>query len=296
MASGSVRAGTIRAGTIRAGSVGVGTVGVGTVGVGTVRVGTCGWTYRHWRGTFYPPDLSTGRWRDWYIAAFPAVELDYSFYRLPSEAAIAAWRGAADRAPGFRFALKGSRLITHARRLEAVDDLVRRFADRARPLGTALAFILWQLPPRLELDVPRLEAFLDVLPADLPHCVEFRDPSWLVPNALDVLRRREVACCWVSSMLMPADAPDTAGFAALRLHGLAGGFAHDYDEDELSPWVERLRGVAASGRDAYAFFNNDGEARAPADAAQLIEMLGDAVYRWPPAGVVAPKVKRPARR
>jgi uncharacterized protein YecE (DUF72 family) len=261
---------------------------------GTVRVGTCGWIYRHWRGCFYPDGLPARRWRDWYIAAFPAVEVDYSFYRLPSPAAIAAWRSAAASAPGSRFALKGSRLITHVRRLEGVDEALSAYVERVRPLSPALAFVLWQLPPSLPLDVPRLVRFLERLPTDLRHCIEFRDPSWLVPESLDALRERGVACCWVSSRAMPAAAPDTAGFAALRLHGLGGGFAHDYTEDELSPWAERLRSVAASGRDAYAFFNNDGACRAPADARQLIGLLGDAAVPWPPAEVRAPEVS--ARR
>ncbi|HYM83909.1 MAG TPA: DUF72 domain-containing protein [Candidatus Dormibacteraeota bacterium] len=254
----------------------------------SVRVGTCGWIYRHWRDRFYPPGLSPTRWRDAYIANFPAVEVDYSFYRLPSTAAIEAWRSAAEAAPGFRFALKGSRLITHVRRLADVDKALDTYIARVRPLGRALAFVLWQLPPTLELDLPRLVTFLDRLPADLRHCVEFRHPSWLVPPVLDALHARSVACCWVSSRAMPAEAPDTSSFVALRFHGLGGGFAHDYTDEELAPWVERLRAAAASGREAYAFFNNDGDARAPADARELIGLLGDAAMPWPPEGVGAP--------
>ncbi len=260
-----------------------------------VRVGTCGWIYGHWRDRFYPPGLPQGRWRDAYIAAFPAVEVDFSFYRLPSTAAIESWRRAAEAAPGFRFALKGSRLITHVLRLGDVDEALETYLERVRPLGPALAFILWQLPPTLELDLPRLTGFLDRLPADLRHCVEFRHRSWLVQPVLDALYARSVACCWVSSRRMPADAPDTASFVALRFHGLRGGFAHDYTDGELAPWVERLAAVAASGREAYAFFNNDGEARAPADAAQLIGLLGDAAMPWPPEGMEAP-VPRARRR
>lgn len=262
---------------------------------GTVRVGTCGWMYADWRDRFYPPGLPTARWRDAYVATFPAVEVDASFYRLPSEAAIDAWAGAARAAPGFRFALKGSRLITHLRRLEGIDEALATYLDRIRPLGPALAFILWQLPPSLTLDTPRLTGFLERLPADLRHCVEFRHPSWLVPSALDALRARDVACCWVSSRVMPPQAPDTAAFIVLRFHGLAGGFAHDYSDAELAPWAARLTTAARSGREAYAFFNNDTGARAPADAAQLIELLGDAAMPWPPEGVVAPS-PRPRKR
>lgn len=256
---------------------------------GLVRTGTCGWIYRHWRDRFYPPGLPPSRWRDAYVAAFPAVEVDYSFYRLPSEAAIESWRSAAEAAPGFRFALKGSRLITHVRRLESVDEALETYLRRVRPLGTALAFVLWQLPPSLTLDLPRLTDFVERLPADLRHCVEFRHPSWLVPAVLGLLEARGIACCWVSSRAMPDTAPDTAGFVALRFHGLSGGFAHDYSDAELAPWVARLSAVAASGREAYAFFNNDAQARAPADARQLVGLLGDAAMPWPPPGVVPPE-------
>ena len=266
---------------------------------GTVRVGTCGWMYADWRSRFYPPGLPTARWRDHYVASFPAVEVDASFYRLPSEAAIEAWRRAAEAAPGFRFALKGSRLITHVRRLEVVDEALATYIGRVRPLGPALAFVLWQLPPTLTLDLPRLERFLDRLPADMRHCVEPRHPSWLEPSVFRALTSRGIACCWVSSAAMPAEAPDTAGFVALRLHGLSGGFAHDYTDAELAPWADGLAAVAASGREAYAFFNNDAEAHAPADARQLIGLLGPAAMPWPPAGVVAPvppESRRKARR
>ena len=258
---------------------------------GIVRVGTCGWIYRDWRDRFYPPGLPTSRWRDAYIATFPAVEVDYSFYRLPSDAAIEAWRRAAEAAPGFRFALKGSRLITHVRRLDAVDEALETYVRRVRPLGPALAFVLWQLPPSLPLDLPRLTGFLDRLPSDLRHCVEFRHPSWLVAAVFDGLAARGVACCWVSSRAMPGLAPDTAGFVALRFHGLSGGFAHDYDDAELAPWAERLAAIARSGREAYAFFNNDAGARAPADARQLVGLLGPAAMPWPPAGVTTPAVR-----
>ncbi len=259
-----------------------------------VRVGTCGWMYADWRGRFYPPGLPAARWRDAYVATFPAVEVDATFYRLPSETAITAWRRAADAAPGFRFALKGSRLITHVRRLGAVEEALAAYVARVRPLGPALAFVLWQLPPDLRLDPGRLCAFLDRLPEDLRHAVEFRHPSWLEPGVLEALGSRGIACCWVSSSVMPGEAPDTAGFVTLRFHGLAGGYAHDYTDAELASWAGRLAAVAASGREAYAFFNNDSLARAPADARQLIGLLGPAAMPWPPAGVVAPAPRRRA--
>ncbi len=241
-----------------------------------IRVGTCGFVYDHWRGPFYPPGLPQSRWLAWYATRFPAVEIDASFYRLPSARAIAAWRRLTVEHPAFRFALKGSRLITHARRLSGADAAVETFLGRVRPLGPALAFVLWQLPPDMEADLPRLARFLDRLPPDLRYAVEFRHPSWLGPETFEVLREHRVALCWVSSQRMPADTTITSDFVALRFHGLGGGFAHDYSDDELRPWADALRRAAADGLDGYAFFNNDGGARAPADAVQLIGLLGEA--------------------
>lgn len=258
----------------------------GGVRAGRVWVGTCGWQYRDWRGRFYPPGLPTNRWLAHYATIFPAVEVDASFYRLPSEAAIAAWRRTAVERPGFGFALKGSRLITHIRRLTDCSAELRRFLDRVRPLAEAgaVAFLLWQLPPSLRHDPPRLRGFVELLAAearDVRHVVEFRHPSWLTDDVFASLEAAGIAVCWVSSTVMPPVAPLTTDLVALRFHGLAGGYAHDYSDAELSPWVERLRAAVAGGRDAYAFFNNDSFALAPANARRLIELLGDAAVPWP---------------
>ncbi|HWP62882.1 MAG TPA: DUF72 domain-containing protein [Candidatus Binatia bacterium] len=262
---------------------------------GRVRVGTCGWQYRDWRGRFYPPGLATNRWLAHYATIFPAVEVDASFYRLPTEAAIAAWRRTAAEHPGFRFALKGSRLITHVRRLADCEAELRRFVDRIQPLAEAgaVAFLLWQLPPSLRRDPPRLADFLALLTAEASrfrHVVEFRHPSWLTDDVLADLATARVACCWVSSTIMPPVAPRTSDLVALRFHGLAGGWAHDYTDPELRPWADRLRAAARDGCEAYAFFNNDTLALAPKNARRLVELLGEAALPWP--GPAAPP--RPA--
>lgn len=254
-----------------------------------VRVGTCGWQYRDWRGRFYPPGLAANRWLAYYATVFAAVEVDASFYRLPTEVAIAAWRRTAADQPGFRFALKGSRLVTHVRRLVDCRPEVRRFVERVGPLAEtgAVAFLLWQLPPSLRRDPPRLADFLALLAAEaagIRHVVEFRHPSWLTDDVLADLTAARVACCWVSSTRMPPAAPRTTDLVALRLHGLAGGWAHDYTDAELRPWAERLRAAARAGSEAYAFFNNDTLALAPKNARRLVELLGDAAVAWPPAG------------
>jgi uncharacterized protein YecE (DUF72 family) len=235
-----------------------------------VEVGTSGWSYDHWGGLFYPEDLPRSRWFDYYAERFSVVEVNYSFYRLPSESVIASWR---NRAPkGFKYAMKGSRYISHRLRLKDSREPVARFCGRTRGLGEHLGMILWQLPPDLDRDISLLETFLAGLPGDLPHAVEFRHPSWLTTEVYSVLQAHETTLAWVSSGRMPRDLTTTADLVYARFHGLEGGYAHAYTREELAPWV-----AALSGREGFAFFNNDAEARAPADATVLRDLLHSTV-------------------
>jgi uncharacterized protein YecE (DUF72 family) len=234
-------------------------------------VGTSGWSYRHWRGRFYPAELPSRLWLEFYAERFGTVEINSSFYRLPSEASLRAWADAVP--PGFLFAVKGSRLITHARRLAEAERAVSTFLDRVRLLGDRLGCVLWQLSPRLSLDLERLDRFLARLPTDLRYAVEFRHPTWLVPETLAVLEQHQAALTCVSSLALPPLRAVTADLVYLRFHGLAGGYAHDYSDEELRPWAEFAAAERASGRTALAYFNNDGEARAPANAARFAELV-----------------------
>lgn len=242
--------------------------------MGSIAVGTSGWSYRHWAGRFYPQGLRSGEWLRFYVSRFPAVEINATFYRLPAESMVSHWADVAP--PGFEFVTKGSRLITHLRRLDGVDEAVERFVDRVGKLGDAFGAVLWQLPPDLRRDVRRLDRFLSALPPGLRSAVEFRDESWLCEEVYRLLERHGVALVAVSSNTMPPVRRATAGFVYARFHGLAGGYGHTYTDDELRPWAEWLAAEAAAGRDGYAFFNNDAEAAAPRDAARLMELLGDA--------------------
>jgi uncharacterized protein YecE (DUF72 family) len=251
---------------------------------GTIAVGTSGWSYEDWAGAFYPDGLPRSRWLEHYVTRFPTVEVNATFYRLPSETMVRRWRELAPE--GFRFAVKGSRLITHVRRLEGCEEELARFTARVRGLGPALRVILWQLPPSLQLDVGLLERFLALLDreaADLRHAVEFRHPTWLAEETFAVLRRHGVAHVAVSSTRMPADRTITADLVYVRFHGLGGGYAHDYAAEELAPWVAFLREAHARGLEGYAYFNNDARARAPKNAAELIAALGPAAVAWPPS-------------
>jgi uncharacterized protein YecE (DUF72 family) len=147
---------------------------------GEVRVGTSGWQYDDWRGTVYPEGVGTARWLAHYVAMFPTVEVNSTFYRLARETATQRWADTAP--PGFEFVLKGSRYITHQRKLREVGEAVGRFYAPVRPVLPRTAVVLWQLPPRWKRNLERLDTFLGGLPDGHRHAVEFRDEDWFHPD------------------------------------------------------------------------------------------------------------------
>lgn len=240
--------------------------------IGRIRIGTSGWSYDHWSGVLYPDRLGADDRLTFYASHFDTVEVDATFYRLPSERAVATWRDAAP--DGFVFAVKGSRLITHFLRLGDVDEALATFLGRVSLLGDKLHVVLWQLPPNLPADLVLLKRFLERLPADrVRHAVEFRHESWLTSETFAVLREFGAAHVHVSSDTMPENMTSTADFVYARFHGTASGRGA-YDTCALEPWASFLRRHAESGHDCYAYFNNDFGGHAPIDAARLATMLG----------------------
>lgn len=239
-----------------------------------MHVGTSGWSYPHWRTAFYPTGLPAGRWLSHYAGLFDTVEVNATFYRLPSSAAVERWR---DTVPsGFRFAVKGSRLITHARRLQGAEAATETFLERVGLLGDRLGCVLWQLPPGVVPGLDVLDRFLARLPRTCGHALELREPDRPPPPVLDLLERHGVAAVCTSSVRDPLSMPLTADLVYVRFHGLAGGWAHDYTDDELAPWAAFLVEAARAGRTVLAYFNNDGGARAPANALRLRQALAEA--------------------
>lgn len=228
--------------------------------VGRLLVGTSGWWYKDWVDRFYPTDLEKAGWLEYYASRFPTVELNASFYRLPFENML---RGFSRKVPeGFVFAAKGSRSITHARRLRDTRDLVQRYYERMRLLR-GLEVVLWQLPPSLKQDVELLESFLSLLPGSPLAVVEFRHPSWWDHRTAAVLSRYGVGFCAVSHPRLPAEAFDTANFVYLRFHGLGKRlYDYDYSDDDMFPQVEIVVRALRQGKDVYAYFNNDYRANA----------------------------------
>lgn len=234
-------------------------------------IGTSGWVYGHWRERFYPPHLAQALWLQFYARQFSTVELNSSFYRLPSERAFLHWGESTP--PGFLFAIKASRFITHIRRLRNVEASLESFFARAKLLGDKLGPILYQLPPQMPRRDAVLEDFLRLLPRGLPHVFEFRHPSWLEEDVFAIMRRYGVGLCVFDMPDFPCPQAVTADFAYFRFHGSTGLYSSNYSEAELDAWAERIKRLASDLRAVYIYFNNDVEAHAVYNALSLARRL-----------------------
>jgi uncharacterized protein YecE (DUF72 family) len=231
-----------------------------------VRIGCSGWQYRHWRGTFYPPDLPQLRWFDYYASQFDTVEINNTFYRLPEATTFAAWN---KRAPaGFLYAVKASRFITHMKKLKDPVDPLEQLFSRARSLGSTFGPVLYQLPPRWKLDIDRLNTFLRSLPKRRRHAIEFRDPSWYTDEVFALLTHHRVALC-LHDMAGSATGLMAVGpFVYVRFHG-PRKYSGRYEERVLDDWAMWLASQLRDGRSVFAYFNNDVGGHAPRDAIRL---------------------------
>jgi uncharacterized protein YecE (DUF72 family) len=239
--------------------------------VAQLLVGTSGWQYPSWRDQFYPPKLPGRRWLEYYSRQFSVVELNTTFYGLPSIDSARRW---ADATPeGFRFAAKMSRYLTHVRRLREPDGPVALLFERLAPLGPRLGPVLFQLPPDLEAEPARLDAALAACPAGVPVAVEPRHPSWFSAEVRDVLCRRGAALC-VADRRSRLRTPlwRTAPWGYVRFHeGLSRPWPC-YGEGALTVWARRIDATWHGREEVFAFFNNDAHACAPRNAARLGEL------------------------
>lgn len=235
-------------------------------------IGTSGWSYSHWADVFYPADLRTDHWFEFYAERFRTVEINNSFYRLPSEAALEAWR---ERSPAnFTFAVKASRYITHVKRLKELAS-VGLFVERVSILGPKLGPILFQLPPRWHANPERLDAFLASLPAGCRYAIELRDDTWFDARIYRSLQKHNVAFCIYEFDWRLSPLEVTADFVYVRLHGPGGKYQGIYGAEGLEPWAERVRAWQGNERDVYFYFDNDQAGYAAADAATLRCLVGD---------------------
>jgi uncharacterized protein YecE (DUF72 family) len=253
----------------------------------TLRVGTSGWQYRDWRGAWYPEKLAQSRWLEHYVDHFATVELNNSFYRLPSAETFETWT---NKLPAdFLMAVKASRYLTHIKRLRDPEEPVQRFVDSIRPLGRKLGPVLMQLPPRMHVDAGRLDAALACFPRNVRVTVELRDKSWFTDEVRTVLVERAAALCLADRQSRPVSPLwRTADWTYLRFHEGRGADAPCYGDEAMRSWVGRLQD-AWDGCEGFVYFNNDARCCAVHDAVRFSELArraGAEVTRTPAAGEV----------
>ena len=240
---------------------------------GSVRVGCSGWQYRDWRSRVYPAELPTKMWFAYYAGQFDTVELNATFYRLPTPETFDRWRQAAP--PGFLYALKLGSFGSHRMKLRDAASWLPNHVERARRLDAALGPTLVQLPPRWKRNAERLDEFLTAAPRDMRWAVEVRDPSWLHDDVYAVLERHRAALC-IHDLLADHPWTRTSGWTYLRFHGphaLSRAYHERYTGRRLRPVAKRLAAWLDDGVEAYAYFNNDVDAAAVADARWLRDAL-----------------------
>ncbi len=230
-------------------------------------IGTSGWHYEHWRGLFYPEELPKARWLEFYARHFATVEINSSFYRLPSENAYAGWYESSPA--GFTFAVKVSRYITHIKRLKDTGEAVDKFIKRARGLKEKLGPLLYQLPPNMHRNDEVLEAFLAALPRGFKHVFEFRHQSWFEDGVLETLHKYNAGFCVFDMPFLDCPVAATADFAYIRFHGSTALYSSNYSDKELAHWAEKIKELAGGLKAAYVYFNNDAEAFAIKNATTL---------------------------
>jgi uncharacterized protein YecE (DUF72 family) len=236
---------------------------------GDIRIGCSGWSYPHWRGVFYPEKLPARDHFAFYAQHFNTVELNNSFYRQPPRERFEAWREQAP--PGFLFAVKGSRYVTHIKRLAVEQKSIDLVVDAALGLGNKLGPILFQLQANFRLDLARLDRFVGMLPKDARFTLEFRHDSWLVPAVFQLLRAHGIAVCIPDHPKLPKSFEITSDFTYIRMHLPPHGLS--YGRRALEPWAEHLLDWRGRRLDIFVYFNNDMEGHAVRDAQTLISLV-----------------------
>jgi uncharacterized protein YecE (DUF72 family) len=235
-------------------------------------VGCSGFSYQHWRGQFYPEDLSQKRWFSHYCSTFSTVELNVTFYRLPTAETFTRWYE--ESGPDFTFALKGSRYITHLKRLLDSEAALDRFFVPTQRLKEKLRVVLWQFPPDFKRDLERLEGFLALLENyRVRNTLEFRNQSWLCDEVVALCKSRNVSLCMADRPSFLDAPPLTADFVYLRRHGAEGNYQGEYTRADLEHDAGRIRNYRAKKRDVFIYFNNDAGGAAPRNALELAGIL-----------------------
>jgi len=245
--------------------------GAGLTSSPPLHIGTSGWVYRHWQGRFYPPHLSGEAHLPFYAQHFSTVEINYSFYRLPEREVFETWRS--QTPPGFCFAVKASRYLTHLKKLKEPAEPLTRLMERASGLAEKLGPILFQFPRTWHLNAERLQGLLDLLATYAPqrYTFEFRHPSWLTAQVYRLLEKAGAALCLPVSPHVPLALELTAPWTYIRMHQGQEGVG--YSESELTAWAEQIQAFRQQRLAVYVYFNNDAEGHAIRDAQMLTDLL-----------------------
>ena len=236
------------------------------------RIGCSGFLYESWKGAFYPEDLPHKKWLSFYQEKFNTVELNVTFYRLLKKEAFERWYK--ETPPEFTFCLKGSRFISHVKKLKDVELPLSTFFNVTAPLMEKLDVILWQLPPNLKLNIKNLEDFIKNLKQyPVRHVFEFRHKSWLSKRVFKLLSAANIALCMADWPDFIDDLPVTADFVYIRRHGEGGNFSTNYNPEQLKHDAKRIKEYLKQGKDVYFYFNNDAFAYAPKNVIELRTIL-----------------------
>lgn len=235
-------------------------------------IGCSGWLYKHWKGLFYPDSLPQTKWLQYYAKRFNTVEINSTFYNFPRKETIRHWH---DETPGhFRFSLKGSRYITHMKKLKNVGEYVANFYKQTEVMGDKLGCILWQPPPNLKRNDEKLKAFCEELSSNINNVIEFRHESWFSEDCFHLLQENNVGYCIISTPTLPETVKETADVVYVRFHGKDDEWhTYRYSDEELQQWAEKIKQRRAS--QVYIYFNNDSHGHAVQNAEQFQQLLED---------------------
>lgn len=243
-----------------------------------IRIGTSGYHYKHWLGRYYPEGTKASEMLAHYRRDFDTVELNNTFYQLPTESTFDGWRR--NTPHDFLFAVKGSRFITHMIKLRDAQRGLVNFLPRAERLRWKLGPILWQLPPGWNVNLERLEEFLSILPREHRYTFELRNETWMNDDVLALLRRYDAAFCIYELAGYHSPIELTANWTYVRLHGpTAFKYQGSYSDEQLAIWAERIRAWSRKLDAIYVYFDNDDSAYAVDNALTLRRMLGKLAQR-----------------
>jgi len=238
---------------------------------GEVRIGTSGWHYKHWCGPFYGQKLPASKMLAEYYTHFDTVEINNSFYRLPTEDAFRYWRESTPK--DFLFAVKGSRFITHMKKLKDPENALDNLIPRAEQLKHKLGPILWQLPPHWTINTDRLEEFLSALPKKHRYAIEFREYSWHTDRVYEIMRRHNAAFCIFELNGRHSPLEITADWTYIRLHGPGGPYQGSYSPDKLAEWADWIDRRRRRLKAVFVYFDNDQAAYAVHNALELKRLV-----------------------